>query len=347
MTRNPILRGLLVPFSLLYGIVLFLRDGLYKYGLLKSVSFNIPVIGIGNLTLGGAGKTPHVEYLIRLLRPYLNVGILSRGYKRKSKGFRIVGPGDEPLQNFLKFRDITVAVSESRSIGIPLLLSKRPDLQVVMLDDSYQHRSVTPGLNILLTEYNYPFFDDFILPAGRLREWRSGADRADIIIVTKCPDELSSDEMKQFEQSLEKLPGQHLFYSRYRYETPYNLFTGKRAPLHSFDNLIMLSAIANEEYLLSYLDNSGGVVETFIYEDHHLFSAHEISMLHLTLKSLPEGNNTIITTEKDATRLVLHRDFIQRVQMPIHVLPIQVEFLRGFGDRFDALIKRFLLNFKA
>lgn len=354
MIRTHLLRLLLFPISLIFGLFISLRDGLYRNGLLRSVKFNIPVIGIGNLSLGGAGKTPHVEYLISILEPYLEIGILSRGYKRISKGFRLIGQGDtaltagdEPLQYYIKYRTIKVAVSESRSIGIPMLLSAHPEIQVILLDDSYQHRSITPGLNILLTEYNLPYTRDFILPAGRLREWRSGADRADIVIVTKCPDNLDSSEKPVWEKELELLPHQSLFFSRYIYERPYHLFNGQRRDLHTFDNLLLLCAIANESYLVYFLNKNNLTVETMIYEDHHIFSAHEMSLLSQTFEHLAEGENAIITTEKDATRLYLHKDYLLQRHLPIYVLPAKVEILFGEGQAFDSLIKGFLFNFRA
>lgn len=354
MIRNRLLSLLLTPFSVLFGLGILLRNGLYQTGILRSAKFNLPVIGVGNLTLGGAGKTPHVEYLIRLLSPYLKVATLSRGYKRKSRGYRMVRHGDnaltvgdEPLQYFLKYPQIGVAVSESRSIGIPLILSERPDTQVILLDDSYQHLSVTPYLNILLTEYDAPYAHDILLPAGRLREWKSGADRANIIIVTKCPDSISPEVKEQMSEQLEIKAHQTLYFTKYRYDQPYHLLTGERHLLATYDSVILLTAIANESYLLSHLNQLDSEIHTMTYEDHHVFSPHEISLLKQQFDHLSEYSKTIIlTTEKDATRLVLHRDFIVQNQLPILVLPIHVTFLDDDGIRFDQQIKQALLNFK-
>ncbi len=354
MTRSRFLSLLLLPFSLVFGLIIILRDGLYRYGVLKSVKFNMPVIGIGNLSLGGAGKTPHVEYLIRLLNPYLELGIMSRGYKRKTKGFKKVGPGDdalsvgdEPMQYHLKFKDAFVAVSESRSLGIPLLLQLHPQIQVILLDDSYQHRSVDPGLNILLTEFDHPYNQDFILPAGRLREWRSGADRADMVIVTKCPEGLDESIIPKWRENLDLKSSQRLFFSKYEYARPYNLFTAARADLNRFDNVLLLCAIANESYLLSHLERLGVSVNTMIYEDHHYYTPHEISLVKMTFDNMPKGNNAILTTEKDATRLFLHKEFLLVESLPIFVLPARVTFLFEQGSLFDEEVKRFLLNFKS
>jgi tetraacyldisaccharide 4'-kinase len=351
--QQIIVRLLLLPFTLIYGAAISLRNLLYEWKLLKSVSFSIPVIGVGNLSIGGAGKTPHVEYLIRLLNPFLSIATLSRGYKRKTHGFRLVNnqddattAGDEPIQFFKKFRDVAVAVSESRSIGIPLLLKSNPGIEVILLDDSFQHRSVTPGLNILITDYNSPYSSDFLLPAGRLREWKRSADRADIIIVSKCPNELTPATAEEVKKSLDTVPGQHVFFSKYRYLIPYHLFYGHRLNLDSVESALLICAIANVDYLLSYLNSRNIEVYSMQYEDHHYFSPHDLSILKQQYSNLPEKRKIIITTEKDATRLALHRPFIERERLPIFILPVEVEFLLDQGKEFDDQVKSFLINFK-
>ena len=201
MSRFWLVKILLIPASLLYGLGIALRNIFYRFGLLKSVEFSVPVISVGNLSVGGTGKTPHIEYLVWSLKPFLQIATLSRGYGRKTKGYREVrfydkarDVGDEPLQFKRRFRDLIVAVSESRTFGIIQLLNEYPQLQTILLDDAFQHRSVDPGLNILLTEYDKPYTRDFMMPSGRLREFKSAANRADIIIVTKCPKEFSEDD---------------------------------------------------------------------------------------------------------------------------------------------------------
>ncbi|NND51113.1 MAG: tetraacyldisaccharide 4'-kinase, partial [Flavobacteriaceae bacterium] len=278
----------------------------------------------------------------------------SRGYKRKSRGYRMVRRGDtaltvgdEPLQYFLKYPQIGVAVSESRSIGIPLMLSEQPNTQVILLDDSYQHLSVTPYLNILLTEFDAPYSNDILLPAGRLREWKSGADRADIIIVSKCPENLSLETKTLMRDQLEIKPHQALYFSKYRYDQPYHLLTGMRHQLNQYDNIILVTAIANESYLLTHLSQSGSDIHTMTYEDHHVFSPHEVSLLKQQYDHLAQDSKTIIlTTEKDATRLILHREYIEENRLPILVLPIHVTFLDQDGNRFNQQIQEALLNFK-
>ncbi len=351
--RETLFKILLAPFSAVYGLSILVRNSLYKWGLLKSAAFNLPVIGVGNLTLGGAGKTPHVEYLIRLLSPYLKVATLSRGYKRKTKGFKMVQRGDnslvvgdEPLQYFLKYPQIKVAVSESRSIGIPMILNRHPDIQAILLDDSYQHLSVTPGINLLLTEYNKPYSDDVLLPAGRLREWRSGARRADIVVVTKCPNHLDPSDKKLMRERLDLSDHQKLFFSKYVYGPPYHLINGSRHPLQNFDRAILLTAIADESYLLDYIEQNVEEVHTMTYEDHHAFSPHEVSVLKQQYDHLGHDRTAIITTEKDATRLILHHSYIKQHQLPIMVLPLQVEFLDDDGPLFNQEMKNFLMDFK-
>ncbi len=209
-----ILRILLLPLSLLFGIGVAFKDALYATGLLKGVKYSIPLINVGNLTVGGAGKTPHVEYLIRLLSPYIHVAVLSRGYKRKTKGFLLSRPGfttdqvgDEPLLYTRKYPQVTVAVSESRVVGVPKLLQARPQLRAIVLDDAYQHRAIEPNLNILLTEYDNPFYKDWLLPSGRLREWRYGYRRADLIIVTKCPADMTVAKRDEMIRAIKSMGG--------------------------------------------------------------------------------------------------------------------------------------------
>lgn len=348
-------RILLFPFSILYGISVGFRNMLYESGLLRSTSFNIPVISVGNLSVGGAGKTPHVEYLIQLLKENIYVSVLSRGYKRKTKGFRIVDikdtvieVGDEPLQYKRKWPDITAAVCESRNIGIPLMLQKHPQIQTILLDDAFQHRGVNPGLNILLTTFDLPYTRDYLLPAGRLREYTGAAERADIIVVSKCPRELSAQKAKALEEEIAPLDRQKLFFSYYDYYTPYFMYNPQiKRKLEDFGKVIVLSAIANEDYLLDYLEPKTDIVHVMKYEDHHNFTEYEVSLLKKAIEDIGEKDCAIITTEKDAMRLDLHRSFIVENKIPIFVLPVKVKFHFDGQSEFDQLTKDFLLNFKS
>ncbi|MEM6316968.1 MAG: tetraacyldisaccharide 4'-kinase [Bacteroidota bacterium] len=354
MIQHRLIQILLMPFSLLYGLGVSLRNIAYKYNLLKGVAFNLPVISVGNLTVGGAGKTPHIEYLIRLLKDYINIATLSRGYGRKTKGFLLVRPnhnseevGDEPLQFRRKFPDIMVSVSENRTFAVPQLLIEQPDLQAVLLDDAFQHRSIDPGLNILLTEYQHPYTKDFLLPSGRLREWSAAAERADIIIVSKCPRELSDADRQQMNEELAPRKYQQLFFSYYTYQKPYYLFNPiYRAPLNEELNILLISAIARTDYLVNYLEEEVNHVRVLQYEDHHYFTNYDISHLKRNFEEIEENNKIILTTEKDAMRLELHRDYLLEHKLPIFVLPVEVAFHQNDGTAFNHLVQQFLLNFK-
>lgn len=352
MIQSLLIKVLSAPFAIIYGFVIFIRNFFYDIGFLKSVSFNVPVIGIGNLSIGGTGKTPHVEYLIKLLEPYLSMAVLSRGYGRKTRGFKIadytdtaLSIGDEAYQYHIKYPKAIIAVSESRSVGIPLLLMRNSACQVILLDDSYQHRSVKPGLNMLLTEYQRPFFKDYLLPVGRLREWRSAYKRADIILVTKCPKNLTKVDASEFINGFSLLPYQKIFFSYYQYRLPYHLFLQHTIHLTEVNNIILFTGIADTAYLENYLKEFAANVYATAYGDHHYFSPHEISLLRLQLDNIPSDNKIILTTEKDATRLLLHKDFLIKHQLPIYILPVSVSFLFEEGAKFDDGIKHFLLNF--
>ncbi len=351
--QNWLLRILFLPFTLLYGLGISLRNFFYSKNLLKGVEFNLPVISVGNLSVGGAGKTPHVEYLIRLLKDYLHVATLSRGYKRKTKGFRIAGAsdtvstiGDEPLQFFKKFPEITVAVAENRMFAIPQMMTEKPELQTILLDDAFQHRSVQPGLNILLTQHRLPFTRDWLMPSGRLREWKSAYRRADIIIVSKCPEIVSEKEKRELVEEINPLPHQVIYFSKYEYETPYKIFGDEKLEFHKDMNVLILCALANADYLSDYVDTKVERVRRLEFEDHHFFSKYDLSRMKQIFSEWEGENKIIITTEKDAARLELHKEFIQENNLPIYVLPTRVSFLNGDKEQFDEKVRNFLLGFK-
>ena len=355
MRPNIFARILLWPFSVLYGIAITSRNLLYDIGIVKSTSFSIPIINVGNLSIGGAGKTPHVEYLLSSLMPYMNLAVLSRGYKRKTKGFRFAGSkddastiGDEPYLYYRKYPEVTVTVGESRTVAIPEMLKYKPDIQAVILDDAYQHRSISPHLNILLTTYNAPFTRDTLLPAGRLREYRNGYSRAHIIIVTKCPETLSIEDTDKMVEELKPFPDQKVFFSRYEYHTLYALFdTQSRLTLTEDMDVMLISAIADTQYLHTYLEAKVKNVYNMEYEDHHVFSEDEIDYLEKVFIENESENKIIITTEKDASRLSMLYSHLKQKSLPIFVLPIQVKIMMDARDEFDQLIKASLLNFKS
>jgi tetraacyldisaccharide 4'-kinase len=355
MFRKIVLQILLSPFSLVYGIIISSINFFYEIGLLKASRFSIPVIGVGNLSIGGAGKTPHIEYLIELLKDYIDVATLSRGYKRQTTGFRYVQTtdtaltvGDEPLQYRRKYPDIVVAVGESRAYAIPQILQQFPKTQTILLDDAFQHRGVKPGLNILLTAFDHLFTDDYLLPAGRLREWRSGYKRADIIIVTKCPTEVSDLQKTDIIKKIQPMSYQNVFFSYYEYGYPYNFYNPKhRISLDSELDVILLSAIANTDYLMTYLLDQVKSVHEIEYEDHHMFDGHDIERITKVFQNHGQSRKLILTTEKDAMRLELHKETLQKNNIPVFVLPTKVKFHHAEGEVFDADIKKFLLGFES
>ncbi|MDH3649750.1 MAG: tetraacyldisaccharide 4'-kinase [Saprospiraceae bacterium] len=353
MIQQFLFKLLMVPFALLYGIGVILRNGLYEAGFLKSIHFSVPVISVGNLTVGGAGKSPHIEFLVRALKDYIHVSTLSRGYKRKSKGFasvevnnRVDEVGDEPLQFKRKFPDIGVYVSENREIGIPKIMAIRPETQVVLLDDAFQHRSVKAGINILLTEYGDLFINDFLLPVGRLREWRSAYKRASTIVVTKCPPEISEEEKQAIRTSIQLQDGQRLFFSQFRYGKLYQMFyPSVTVPLHPSIHALVITGIARTKALVTHLEAQLASVKIIEYGDHHNFTRYEISQLKKQFDAVEEERKIIITTEKDAVRLEKHQTYLREQRMPIFILPVFVSFL-GDDSLFTSHIQEYLLHFR-
>ena len=354
MNNNIISKILFAPFALLFGIGVSLRKWAYKVGLLKSIKFDFPVISVGNLNVGGTGKSPHVEFLVRMLKDYINVATISRGYKRKTKGFRYVQlndtaetVGDEPLQFKQNFPDILVTVNESRITGIMKLIGDVPDLQAIIMDDAYQHLAITPNLYILLTEYKSPFTTDNLLPVGRLRENKKSYNRADIIIVTKCPKILNEGDKLEWTTAINPLSHQQLYFSKFQYGKPYYLFNPAYAySLTTEVEALVFCAIANTDYLEKHLETTIKRAKILRFPDHHYFTNSELGNLKAQFEKLDAPQKIILTTEKDATRLRLHQDFIIENKLPIFVLPIEVDFLFNEKEIFVKSIQQFLLNFK-
>ncbi|RVT77535.1 tetraacyldisaccharide 4'-kinase [Flavobacterium sufflavum] len=332
-----ILRKILFPFAILYGLITAIRNFLFDKGILKSYSFDLPVIAVGNLSVGGTGKTPQIEYLIRLLSDNYKVATLSRGYKRKSEGFVLADVnanaeilGDEPFQFFQKFPNIQVAVDANRKNGIEQLLSKNPKPEVILLDDAYQHRKVKAGFYILLTAYGDIYADDFMLPTGNLRESRSGAQRADVVVVTKCPSDLSTAEQLSIKTKLKLAENQELYFSCIAYDDCiYSENSKIKISEIQDENKLLLAGIAKPEPFFSYLKNPKDVCLT--YPDHHHFSENDIQEIIIKAQ-----DSVIITTEKDYVRL--------KGSLPdeqLFYLPIQSSFLLG-ADQFDKKIKNYV-----
>lgn len=355
MPEDIVIRVLLLPFAFLYGLSVGLRNLLYRAGILRSVHFDLPVISVGNLSVGGTGKSPHIEYLMRWLHQYLNVAVLSRGYGRKTSGYRPVTVmdtalevGDEPLQFKRKFQDIPVSVSESRALGVPELVKRNPETQCVLLDDAFQHLAVSPLLHIMLTEFNRPFTKDWLMPSGRLREWRSGYRRADIIIVTKCPPDMSEEQRQRLLYDIDPYPRQRVYFSQYQYGTPFDLLRPDlRRPLDLDTDVLLVSAIANTDYLLNYLGKQVRSVQTLEFEDHHYFEEDDLNTIQRRFQRMESRNKIVITTEKDATRLELFSNFFFHQQIPVFVLPVEVGFCGEDEQEFQADVKSVLLDYKS
>lgn len=350
-TTKPVwhfFRFLLYPFALLYGLVIWLRNRLYDSGFFSSVAFNVPVINVGNLSVGGTGKTPHVEYLIRLLQYPYRVATMSRGYKRHTRGFLLANAetnalhiGDEPMQYLMKYPDVLVSVAEERMTGIPTLLQKRPDVEVVLLDDAFQHRSVQAGLNILITDFAKPYYADQILPMGTLRESKSAARRADVIIVSKCPADLTEAAAMEMRQKLDAVAAQEVFFTTMRYGQPYDLLSGAPAAIAG-KNAVVVCAIARPETLEAKVAASAAGTHLISYRDHHYFVSSDLEEIKTAADNWAVADKVIVTTEKDAARLLLHRDKLAAWEIPILVLPVEVAFLFSAGEKFDALVNGFV-----
>ena len=277
-------RYLLFPFSLLYGGFVWLRNWLFDRNILKSASFNFPIICVGNLATGGTGKTPMTEYLVETLRKEYKTATLSRGYKRKTKGFAIadqnttaIDIGDEPMQFHQKFPDITVAVGEERLVAIPQLLHQQPETQVIILDDAFQHRSVKAGLNLLLTEYKNLYTRDLMLPAGDLRDVKTSRKRADMIIVTKCKSDLTEFEKNELINEISPLPRQQVYFTEIVYAPPYHLFNAaKKADIGIGSDILLLCGIANPKPLMEFLTKHVHSYDMIRYADHHIFTIDDL-----------------------------------------------------------------------
>ncbi len=343
----------LSPISWLYGLVVETRNKLFDWHILPSEEFAIPIISVGNLAVGGTGKTPHVEYLIELLRPQYRIAVLSRGYKRKSRGFVLANEqstvrdiGDEPYQMKQKYPDLVIAVDGNRRRGIKRLQQEHPDLDAILLDDAFQHRYVTPLSSIVLTDYNRALHLDRLLPAGRLRESKHGLSRADIVIVTKCPDEMKPIEYNIVSRWLHLFPYQSLYFTRYIYGNLQAVFPEvcpterQEIPLHKLthtNEVLVVTGIANPQPLLQQLTPLCQIAKTICYPDHHNFSPKDLREITAQFSNLKGKHKYVITTEKDAARLQT-ASLDDAVRRSLYYLPIQVEFMRQAGTSFDEKI---------
>ena len=348
----------LLPLSKVYGAVTWARNKMFDWGMLGQREFDIPVIAVGNIAVGGTGKTPHTEYIINLLRRTRRVGILSRGYKRHTKGFVLATPhstprdiGDESYQMYHKFnRQVMVAVCEDRVKGIERMLAIEPNLEVIVLDDAFQHRYVKPRVSIVLTEYNRPVYEDSMLPYGRLRESAKALTRADIVIATKCPEDIKPIDYTIFDRNLDLIPAQARFFSRYRYDRPRPVFPSRAvaAPdldmLTDSDSLLAVCGIGNPRPFVRFLKSFDAKVKVNVFPDHHDYTRRDTELLLTRFKSMNGKHRYIFTTEKDAVRLVNNPYFPHELKPYLFYIPVHVEFVdREDGKAsFEQILERML-----
>ena len=340
-------RFLLFPFSLLFGVITFIRNKLYDWNFISSVRYNdIFVISVGNITVGGTGKTPFVEYLIRALSRKYRIAVLSRGYKRTSKGFRFVDSnstpadaGDEPYQIKRKFPNITVAVDADRVNGINQIRNAYPDTQIILLDDAFQHRKIRPNLSILLVDYNRPLYRDCMLPSGNMREWSCFANRADMMVITKSPADITPDKRKDIERRYARIFKHKLFFASIKYGEPQSVFfsdslTMGHAPLLiSTDDIkhydvLLVTGIAYPKPFETFIRQYAAIVQTVNFPDHHAFSEKDINYITEKWNTIPSVRKILLTTEKDAVRL-REIKFQEAIAINSYYMPIEMVLTRG------------------
>ena len=343
-------RILLLPFALLYGLIITMRNWLFDKNLIKSATFNFPLICVGNLAVGGTGKSPMVEYLIEVLQDDYNIATLSRGYKRKTKGYALANEnttaleiGDEPMQFHTKFPEVSIAVGEERLVAIPQLLHDRPDTQAIILDDAFQHRYVNAGLNILLTDCSNLFYNDWFLPSGDLRDQRRSYKRAQIIIVSKCPATMSKEEKERITKRIRVTTRQHLFFTSLQYGKPYHILTKQTVSLTQNVSVLLVCGIANPVQLKKYIAECAASYDELLYNDHHIFTIDDLQKIKQHFKAMEGAYKIIITTEKDAVRLFKFQEELS--QLPLCVLPVKPKFLFAEEEKFNGLIKSFIDGF--
>ncbi len=342
-----LLRYILFPFSILYGLIVSFRNFLFDKKVLKSSEFDVKTILVGNLSAGGTGKTPHVEYLIRLLKDDFKIATLSRGYGRKKTGYQKADEtstaqdiGDEPLQFYSKFNDISVFVDAKRVNGIINIMSQGEEFipEVVLMDDAFQHRAIKAGFSILLSDYNSLFYKDFMLPTGNLREFPSGKKRADLIIVTKCPNFLSINNQEKIENKIKPNLNQEVFFSRIKYGKLRSVWNNETIEFDSVDAIVLVTGIANPKPLLKYLEDKNKKSTHLKFPDHHDFTDKNIQNIITTFENMVSDNKFIVSTEKDAMRI---KSYEELEKYPVYYLSIEIEIIDKKNE-FDKLIKNYV-----
>ena len=355
---RKILSPILFPLSLLYGFVIYIRNRLFDYKILKSTQFNIPLISVGNITVGGTGKTPHIEYLVDLLKQEFKVATLSRGYKRKTNEFilstiesSVKEIGDEPRQIKQKYPEIDVAVDANRVNGINKLITRNSELDVVLLDDAYQHRKVLTNLSILLVDYSRPIDKDFILPFGDLREHAFEKKRANIIIITKSPKDLKPIDRRIIFNDLKPYPFQHVFFTTFDYGELKPVF-GSSSNVNDLElkefEVLLLTGIANPKPLKEHiLENISKKIRDLEYSDHYNFKESDIKKIKQIFNSIGSPKKMIITTEKDAMRLQKFSNIADDLKDAFYYIPVKVKFLNDRTDNFNQQIIEYVRKNKS
>ena len=347
--NNTLKYILLKPLSVLYGIGVGLRNKLFDLGIFHSHKCGLTTISVGNITVGGTGKTPHAEYLLEYLSKRVSTAYLSRGYKRSTAGFKIADEkstastiGDEAYQIYRKFENVTVAVDGNRVNALKKLQQHKTEPKVVVLDDAYQHRKLHPDLNILLIDYNRLTYRDLMLPLGELRESSENTDRADIIIFTKCPNTMQPVDMLSTRTQINPFPYQTLYYTSLSYGEPKGLFTDKKIELYGKE-VLLITGIAQPQHLHKHLEQYASLITALKYPDHHRFTSYDIQEIAEDYEGLANGNRVIITTEKDAARLI-SMEIPESIKNDIYTIGIEIEFLFNGKQNFNAQIDKFLRN---
>jgi tetraacyldisaccharide 4'-kinase len=351
---NKLIKPLLFPLWFIYGFIILVRNKLFDFKILKSYEFHVPVISVGNITVGGTGKTPHTEYLIRLLKDDYKIAFLSRGYKRKTRGFVLATEqsnaetiGDEPFQIKRKFPDLLVAVDRNRVKGIKKLIKNVLELDIILLDDAYQHRTVNPGINILLIDYNRPIKSDSLLPIGRLREPAFEKKRADIIIVTKVLYDITSIDKRIFLNDVEAQPHQTVYFTSIDYGKPLPVFS--KMPKNNIDlgkkkySILLVTGIADPSMLIGHLSTMSKEIIPFRYPDHYSFSQNDIAAILEKYHSIPGNEKIILTTEKDAVRLISF-DIPENEPEAWYYIPMEIVFLSNDAVQFNHQILQYVKN---
>jgi len=347
---------ILYPLSLIYGLIAAFRNWLFDQELLSSTEFKLPIISVGNLAVGGTGKTPHAEFILRTLQDEWKAAVLSRGYKRKTKGFYLADEnsdsktlGDEPFQIHRKFPKVSVAVDEKRVHGVQMLQELVPDIQVIILDDAFQHRYIQPGLSILLTDYSNLYSTDFVLPAGELREWKSGSTRANIVVVTKCPANINPMQMRIIELELNIETNQHIYFSCFEYHEMVPVFpefVSKKwtlSELKEAEGAILLTAgIVSPEPIVEYLTNYTHELKSVLFDDHHDFNQKDFNAIIKKYEAIENTEKIIVVTEKDAARLVSNPLFPESLKTRTFAVPIRVSILHDQETLFIQKIKDYV-----